>query len=278
MNNFNTPAETVIANTKAAEIKASLPLGKMILLGLLAGGFIAFGGAAGSTAAHGLADAGLVRFVSGIVFPLGLIMIVLCGGELFTGNCLMGMAALNKQIKWSRLVRNLVVVWPANFVGAFVIALCVFMAGNFDIGGGALGAFTIKVAVGKAALGIPARIFSGVVCNILVCMGVLLAGAAKDAIGKIFGAFFSVFTFIIIGAEHCVANMYYFPAALLAKTNPLYVAKAQELFGLSAAQIEGLNIGSMFNNLLFVTLGNIIGGGILVGVTYYLIYVRKKEN
>ena len=277
-NNFNSPAETMAANAKGAEGKASLPIGKMIILGLLAGAFIAIGAAASSTAAHTVANVGLGRLVSGVVFPVGLMLIVVCGGELFTGNCLMGMAALNKQIKWSGLIKNLVVVWISNFAGSLVVAFVTFMSGNFGLSQGGLGAYTIKVALSKASLNFGQGFFSGIGCNMLVCGAVLLAGAAKDIPGKLLGCFFPICAFVTAGFEHVVANMYYIPAGLMAMTNPAYVEKANELYGITAQQLGALNIGSMFSNLGPVTLGNIVGGGIFIGVAYYFAHIRKKAD
>lgn len=277
-NNLNSPAETMAANAKGAEGKASLPIGKMIILGLLAGAFIAIGAAASLTAAHTVASVGLGRLVSGVVFPVGLMLIVVCGGELFTGNCLMGMAALNKQIKWSGLIKNLIVVWISNFAGSLVVAFVTFMSGNFGLSQGGLGAYTIKVALSKASLNFGQGFFSGIGCNMLVCGAVLLAGAAKDIPGKLLGCFFPICAFVTAGFEHVVANMYYIPAGLMAMTNPAYVEKANELYGITAQQLGALNIGSMFSNLGPVTLGNIVGGGIFIGVAYYFAYIRKKAD
>lgn len=277
-NHFNSPAETIAVNMKGSEGKASLKTLPMILLGLLAGAFIAFGGATSSTAAHMIDNVGLARLVSGVVFPVGLMLIVICGGELFTGNCLMGMAALNKQITWGRLVRNLIIVWIANFVGSVIIAFCVYMSGNFNLSGGAMGAYTIKVAMAKVSLNFGQTFFSGILCNMLVCAAVLMAAAARDIPGKILGCFFPICAFVTGGFEHVVANMYYIPAGLFALMDPNYVSKAQELYGYTAEQLARLNFGTMFINILPVTLGNIIGGGIFIGVAYYLIYVRKKKT
>ena len=276
-NNFNSPAESISVNMKGAEGKASMSIGKLILLGLLAGAFIAFGSAVSSTAAHSITSVGVCRLVTGSFFPVGLMLIVVCGGELFTGNCLMGMAALNKQIKISGLIKNLVIVWITNFIGSAFIAFCVYMSGNFNLSGGGLGAYTIKVALSKANLTFGQGFFSGIVCNMLVCGAVLAAGAAKDIPGKLLACFFPICAFVTGGFEHVVANMYYIPAGLFAKLNPDYVAKAQELYGYTAEQLNSLNFGSMFSNIGPVTLGNMVGGGIFMGVAYYLIYVRKKD-
>lgn len=277
-NGFLSPKESAELKIEEAKNKASMPLLKMILLGLLGGAFIAFGAAASSTAAFGISNVGLARLVSGCVFPVGLILIVVCGAELFTGNCLMGIAVFDRQIKVKGLVRNLVIVWITNFVGAALIALLVFLSGNFDYSDAALGAYTIKVALGKVNLGFGKAFVSGILCNMLVCLAVLGAGAARDIGGKILAVFFPICAFVTAGFEHCVANMYYIPAGLFAMLNPEYVSAAQEIYGYTLEELSALNFGSMFANIIPVTLGNMVGGGIFIGLVYYLAFVRKKQK
>lgn len=274
-NNYYTPAEIMELNMKGAEGKASLPLCKMILLGILAGAFIAIGGAASSTASHGVSDVGLARTVSGLIFPVGLIMTVLLGAELFTGNCLMVMSAMDKRIRWSALLRNLVVVYFSNFAGALIFDILLLLSGNLNYSGGLLGAYTIKIAVAKTVILPMQAIASGILCNILVCIAVLLAAAAKDVTGKIMGIFFPICAFVICGFEHCVANMFYIPMGIMAAGNPDYVAAAKEAYGLTTEQIAGLDIGGLVQNLIPVTVGNMIGGMLCAGVILYVIY-RKK--
>ena len=275
--NFNSPKDSVALKIQEAQTKASMPLIRMIMLALLAGAYIALGGACSSTAAFGLSNVGLARLVSGCIFPVGLMLIVICGGELFTGNCLMAIGLLDKKIRISGLVRNLVVVWIANFIGAALIAVLIYFSGNLNYSDGALGAYTIKVALGKVNIGFGTAFVSGILCNMLVCLAVLSAGAAKDIAGKVLSVFFPICAFVTAGFEHCVANMYYIPAGLLAMLNEDYVAMAQELYGYTAEQLSALNFAGMFSNLIPVTLGNIVGGGIFVGAAYYLAYVREKK-
>lgn len=277
-NNFNTPKESAQVKIGEAENKAVMPFGKLVILALLAGAFIALGGACSSTAAFGISNVGLARLVSGCIFPVGLILIVVCGGELFTGNCLMVIGLLDKKIKFKGMIRNLVIVWIANFIGAAVIALLIYFSGNLNYSDGALGAYTIKVALGKVNLGFGTAFVSGILCNMLVCLAVYAAGAAKDIAGKILAVFFPICAFVTAGFEHCVANMYYIPAGLLAMMNETYVDKAIELYGYTAEQLSALNFGSMFLNLIPVTLGNIVGGAICIGVMYYFAFIREKKE
>lgn len=273
-NSFYTPSEVIKSNIKSAVAKANLPLAKMILLGMMAGAFIAFGGAASSVAAHGVADVGLARSIAGAIFPVGLMLVVFTGSELFTGNSLMIMAVIDKKITLLKMIRNLVVVYFANFIGALIIDVLVFLSGQFDFSGGGLGAYTIKVALAKTSIAPVTAVISAILCNILVCLAIVLAGTAKDSIGRIFGIFFPIAAFVVCGFEHCVANMFYIPAGMLAATNTAYVQKAQELYGITAQQCSSLTHFAGTESLLFVTIGNIIGGVLFVGVVLYMAHIK----
>jgi formate/nitrite transporter len=273
-NSFYTPSEVIKSNIKSAVAKANLPLAKMILLGMMAGAFIAFGGAASSVAAHGVADVGLARSIAGAIFPVGLMLVVFTGSELFTGNSLMIMAVIDKKITLLKMIRNLVVVYFANFIGALIIDVLVFLSGQFDFSGGGLGAYTIKVALAKTSIAPVTAVISGILCNILVCLAIVLAGTAKDSIGRIFGIFFPIAAFVVCGFEHCVANMFYIPAGMLAATNTAYVQKAHELYGITAQQCSSLTHFAGTESLLFVTIGNIIGGVLFVGVVLYMAHIK----
>lgn len=275
MKNFFVPAEVIETNMKAGETKAKLSFFEMILLGIMAGAFIAIGAATSSTAAHNIANVGLARTISGVIFPVGLMMIVFVGGELFTGNCLIFTAVLHRRIKWYSCLRNLLVVYFSNLVGSLFIVVMTYYSGNLDYSNGLLGAYAIKIAIGKVGIDFGAGIASGILCNILVCIAVLVAVAANDIAGKVWGIFFPVFAFVVGGFEHCVANMFYIPMGIMAAQNATYVAKAQEVYGFSMEQIESLTIQNSLGNFLPVTIGNMIGGMLCVALPYYLIY-RKK--
>lgn len=277
---MNNPKEIIEANMKGAVTKATLPLGRMIVLGIMAGMFIALGGAISNTAVHDIANVGLARTLAGVIFPVGLLMIILVGGELFTGNCLMIMATMNKQIKVSALLRNLVVVYFSNLLGSLIIDVLIFYSGNLDYTGGALGAYTIKVALGKVNIAPGKAIVSGILCNFLVCMTILMATSAKDVIGKIFATWFPIFAFVIGGFEHIVANMFYIPTGIFAASNPDYVAKAQELYGITSEQLSALDLSGLIHNFIPVTIGNVLGGMVFIGCTLYFIHYgsEKKER
>ena len=163
-------------------------------------------------------------------------------------------------------------------LGSVVTAALIYGSGQFDNSAGGLGAYTIKVAMGKTGLDFGNAFMSGIMCNVLVCIAVLMSSSAKDIIGKLFACFFPIMVFVVSGFEHCVANMYYIPAGLMAASNSKYVDKACELYGYTAQQIsDQLTVGHFFSkNLLPVTLGNIIGGGLIVGIGLYIINKPKK--
>lgn len=275
-NNFNTQAQVFETNMKAGEGKVQLPLLKCIFLGLMAGAFIAFGGATSSAAIHNISNQGVAKALAGTIFPVGLMMIVFVGGELFTGDCLMLAGVVDKRFSALQLIKTLIIVWLSNMAGAILIAALVYYSGLLDYTSGALGAFTIKVAYGKCTITPFKAICSGILCNILVCIAVLMATAARDIAGKVWAIFFPICAFVVGGWEHCVANMFYIPAGIIAATNDTYVAKAEELYGITAAQISAsVNVGGFISNLIPVTIGNILGGMVFVALPLYVIHKKK---
>lgn len=272
------PNEIVENNIKEGAKKANYPIIKMILFGILAGAFIAIGAQASGLATHAMTNPGLAKTVAGTIFPVGLMLIVVIGGQLFTGNCLIFMSVLDKKVTVAKMLLNWLVIWCSNMIGGVFISFLVYNSGQFDTNGGALGAYTIKVAASKMTLSPTEAICSGILCNIIVCGAILMAGAAKDITGKCVAIFFTIFAFVVSGFEHCVANMYYIVAGLFASHNNTYVEKAQELFGLADSQISSINVGNMFmKNLLPVTLGNIIGGALIIGGIFYFIHMKKEK-
>ena len=264
-NSFYTPSEVIKSNIKSAVAKANLPLAKMILLGMMAGAFIAFGGAASSVAAHGVADVGLARSIAGAIFPVGLMLVVFTGSELFTGNSLMIMAVIDKKITLLKMIRNLVVVYFANFIGALIIDVLVFLSGQFDFSGGGLGAYTIKVALAKTSIAPVTAVISGILCNILVCLAIVLAGTAKDSIGRIFGIFFPIAAFVVCGFEHCVANMFMIPLGII--TAHSSTPEFWQQIGVDPMKYADLDLYHFIvKNLIPVTLGNIVGGAVCIGL------------
>lgn len=278
-NQYNTPQQIVEANLEASEAKTKKPILKLLVSGLLAGAAISFGGISSNVAVHAIGNAGLAKFVAGAIFPVGLMIIVLLGGELFTGACLMINDVLKKRCSVASIIRTLCLVWISNFVGALLIVFLNYSSGQYDMSQGLLGAYTIKVALGKVNLSVSQCITSGILCNILVCIAVLMAGAARDIDGKIWAVFFPILAFVLGGYEHCVANMYYISAGIVCKTNPVYVNKAMEVYGYTADQLGTLDLSNMIiHNLLPVTLGNIIGGMVFVALPLYYLYIKIRKT
>lgn len=269
---MNTIAQVLKGNIDTEVKRAKMSIGRLLLFGIMAGMFIALGASASSVAMHSTAGVGLSRFIGGCIFPIGLMLIVFLGGELFTGDCLIILGIFDKKVRVLSALKVLVLVWAANLVGAVVIALLVFASGQLGYTNGLLGAFTIKVALGKATMSFGSAFTSGILCNIFVCGAVLMASAAKDAGGKIWAMFFPIMAFVVSGYEHCVANMYYIPAGILAAGNETYRQVAMETYGFSAQQLEALDWKHFFvDSSIPVTLGNMVGGMIFVGLLLYLV-------
>lgn len=275
--NYYTQSEIIDNAINDYTHKANYSVIKVVLYGLMAGMFIAIGAQGSTLASHNIADPGVAKTVAGVVFPVGLMLIVLIGGQLFTGNCLLFMAGFDKKISWAKIAKNLAIVWVSNLIGALFIASMCYFSGQFDFNHGALGAYTIKNAVAKANIDPFQGFLSGILCNIIVCAAILVAGSAKDVVGKIAGVFFTIFVFVISGFEHCIANAYYLPAGLLASRNNDYVEIAKEAYHLTTEQINSLTVSNAFlHNMLPVTIGNIIGGGIIIGGIMFLCHRSKK--
>lgn len=268
--------ETYIENSQAKSLMSST---RLFWKAVLAGSMIGFGAAASSVAAHTIPDVGLARLVAALVFPVGLMMVILLGAELFTGDCLITMGVMDGRQKLQDVIRILTIVYIGNFVGATLLTFFVSMSGQLDYSGGMLGAYTIKVAIGKVNLSFAEGIVSGALCNILVCAAVLMALCAKDIAGKLLAIFFTIMLFVTAGFEHCVANMYYIAAGLIAKGNPEYVKLAIDTYGFTPEQLDSLNlVNYVWANLLPVTIGNIIGGVLLFGVPMFLLNTKKEMN
>ena len=262
--NFLLPSEITEETIRVGIKKASTSVVNLLLLGFLAGAFIAFASEGSSMGAYNLLSQsesyGLGKMLAGAIFGTGLMLVVLAGGELFTGNTLIILGVLDKKITWLQMFRNWFFVYLGNFIGSLFIALLIVESGQLASSENLLGAMTIKIAVGKVNLSFIQSIILGTMCNWLVCLAVWLSYGASDIVGKIFSIFFPIWLFITSGFEHSVANMYYIPAGLLAKEKAVYSEKALSL-GVSESSLATLDWTNFFvKNLLPVTIGNIIGG------------------
>jgi len=266
-------AETMVGVSKA---KVNLSISRMILLGILAGAFIGFGSELATIATYDMPKylgVGFTKFIFGSVFSVGLMLVIIAGAELFTGNNLIIIRVLAHEGKLSGVFNSWFWVYIANFIGSLLLVWLMYATGLWKTGNLAVGAKALAIANGKVNLAWGEAFARGIGCNWLVCLAVLMAVASQDIIGKIFGIFFPIMAFVTSGFEHCVANMYFIPMGLLLKGNTSVVAAA----GL-ADKLGNLTIKGMFlNNLIPVTLGNIVGGSICVATVYWLVYL-KKDN
>ena len=270
---YNSPKELTAAYSAAGAAKTKKSAVDLFVLGILAGALIALGCAATNTAAHGVADVGLARTICGLLFPFGLCMVIATGAELFTGNSLIVISVLDKKASLAGMLRNWVLVYLGNFVGAALVAYSCAAFGQLNYSGGQLAVYTIKIASGKCAISFANGVGLGIFCNVLVCLGVLMAFASKDAAGRMIGAFIPVSYFVICGFEHCVANMYYISAGIFAAMNPTYAALAVQ----AGVDLSALTLGNfLITNLVPVTIGNIIGGG-LMGAIMWFAYLRGEK-
>ncbi|MBF1189403.1 MAG: formate/nitrite transporter family protein, partial [[Eubacterium] sulci] len=257
--NFLTPSEVAGELVTVAENKANLSLLQKIVLGIIAGAYIAFAAVASNTAAFQLMNnpstLGLSKLLSAFVFSGGLILVVVCGSELFTGNNLMLMGVYEKKISVKQLLISWGIVYVANFIGSILIAFMVAKSGQLGFAGSMLGGATIKIACTKVSLSTSNAILLGLMCNWLVCLAVWGSTAARDIGSKIMAIFFPIMMFVTAGFEHSIANMYYISAGLFAKENSQYVDAALQL-GVKQSDIANLDWSSFFlGNLLPVTLG-----------------------
>lgn len=277
MEGFLSIGEAVNKYIDSCESKVNASPVKLFVKAVFAGMMIAMGAAASSVAAYAIDNVGISRLAAAVVFPVGLMMVILLGAELFTGDCLMIMATASEKHSPLQLVRTLAIVFAGNFVGAVLTAVTVAASGQLDYSAGLLGAYTIKVALGKATISTSRAVVSGVLCNILVCAAVLMALCAKDIAGKILAAFFTIMLFVVAGFEHCVANMYYIAAGMVAAVNPNYSQVAMQQYGYTVEQFSVLNWQHfLLGNLVPVTIGNIIGGMFIIGLP--LLYLNREQK
>jgi formate/nitrite transporter len=255
-----TPKEIAQATCDAGSAKAKLSIAQMIVLGIFAGVFIGFGAQGAITIGQSLTkiDVGLQKFAFAGAFPVGLMLVVICGAELFTGNNLMTLGCLNCRYKWSDIFRNWCVVYFANFVGSIILAFLVANSGLMASGTPAAD-LAVGIATKKVAIAFGPAIIRGILCNILVVLAVWMATGARDVIGKIFAIWFPIMLFVLSGFEHSVANMYFIPLGMF----------------LGAPVTWGQ---IWLNNLIPVTIGNLIGGALIVPLFYYVAYMKTSAS
>ena len=266
MANYLSPKEITDYTIDGGVAKVNRSVLTVLLMAVMAGVYIALGGFASSVAAHDIANKGVGKLVTGAVFPIGLMFVVINGADLFTGNCLIAMSTYDKKTSVAGFAKNLFIVLVGNFIGAVFIAFLVANSGSLSMSDGRFGAYVMKTAASKCNLEFTKALCLAILCNIYVCAGIWMIYAAKDIPGKILAGFFSIFAFAISGAEHIVANMYYVPVALFSKSN--------EYLELAHATADQITWSKFFvNNVIPVTLGNIIGG-LFIGTMYFVIFKK----
>ena len=243
-------------------VKARLPLLSLIMLGILAGVFIGLGAMYYMLITCDTSlSFGVSRLLGGLVFSLGLMMVIIAGAELFTGNNLLVMAWADRKITIKEVLRNWIVVCLANFVGAFGLAIIIYLSGHTEMNGGAVASHYIKIAEAKCSITFQHAFFSGILCNILVCLAVWMAFAGRTVVDKVIAIILPVSAFVAAGFEHSIANMYIIPMGILLKSNTS----------------ESISWFGFIENLTPVILGNLVGGSVFVALIYHVIYGREKN-
>jgi formate transporter FocA len=267
-------AETIGVN------KALMRYRDTFLLAVLAGAFVALGALFSATATAGAAgnlSYGLTRVVGGLAFCLGLILVVVAGAELFTGNNLIIMAWADRRISLVQVLRNWLIVYIGNFIGSIATALLVFWGKQYTFGNGAVGLNLLAIAEAKSSLDFGQAVALGILCNGLVCLAVWLCYSARTTTDKILAILFPITAFVAAGLEHSVANMFFIPMGWLVKAGA--DASFWAAINATPADFPNLTWANFFlANLIPVTIGNIIGGSLMVGIVYWFIYIRKREQ
>jgi len=265
---MKTPAELAKLACTVSKVKGNLSVRQMVLMGTLAGAYIAFAGWLMTVVSHDMTQhlgSGFTRLASGAVFSVGLMMVVISGSELFTGNCMMPLGYLAGCTPMKKILRNWGWVYTANLVGSLLIAALIYFSGLAD---NAVGGRALQIASSKMALPFGQAFFRGILCNWIVVLAVWMAMAATDIVGKVWAIFFPIMTFVAAGFEHSIANMYFMALGIFLRGTPAAVTAS----GLSEQAISNIGVGGYMSNLIPVTLGNMVGGILFVAVFYYFIF------
>lgn len=269
------PSEMARRVVEVGGAKAKLSTPDSLILGVLAGAFIGLGAAFATLAMTGSGlGFGPTRVLGGVAFSLGLILVIVAGAELFTGNNLVAMAWASRIVTTTQLVRNWILVYVGNFVGGVATALLVFWTGTAG-GGNAIGMNAVRIAAAKCELGFGEAFFRGVLCNSLVCLAVWLCQSARTTTDKVLAIVWPITAFVALGFEHSVANMYFIPLGILLKRDASVVSS---LAAEGTAVPEVLSVSGLVSNLVPVTLGNIVGGTLMVAGVYWFVYLRTQTD
>ena len=269
------PAKMAARVEKAGITKGNMDFISMLTQAVLAGSFIGLGAVFFTYVIHdSTLSTGLTKLIGGLVFSLGLILVIITGAELFTGNNLIVMAFVSRKISFSQLLRNWATVFFGNLIGSLIIVFLIYLSGQWLAGNAAVGYKALMIANGKVNITFWQALSRGILCNILVCLAVYLCFSGRSVTDKILAIIFPITAFVALGFEHSIANMYFIPAGLLLKNVP-QVITAAAAFGNTAPDLSNLTVyGFLVNNLLPVTLGNIIGGTVFVGLAHWFLFLR----
>jgi formate/nitrite transporter len=269
------PAEMAAKAEQVGVTKADMDTVTVFALSVLAGAFIAMGAAFATTTTTGGADLpyGVARLLGGLTFSLGLILVIVAGAELFTGNNLIVMAWASRKVSTLQLLRNWVIVYAGNFVGAIATAALMYAAEQYEFGKGAVGVQAMSIAATKTGYGWWQALVLGAFCNALVCLAVWLCYSARTTADKVLAIIPPIAAFVAIGFEHSVANMYFIPYGLFVKANDAFVASQPDVPDLSDLTWSTF----LWANLTPVTIGNIVGGAVMVGAIYWFVYLRPRK-
>lgn len=269
------PSQMAERVEKAGIAKGNRDFFSTFTLAVMAGVFIGLGAAFFTFVIHdSTLGNGLTKLIGGFVFSLGLILVIITGAELFTGNNLIVMAYVSRKITMGQLLRNWSIVFTGNLFGSLIVVFLVFLSGLWIAGGASVGVRALMIANGKVNLTFLEAVSRGILCNILVCLAVYLCFSGRSVTDKILAILFPITAFVALGFEHSIANMYFIPAGLILKQNPQVLSAAQDILG-TVPDLSGLTVtGFIFNNLLPVTIGNIIGGTFFVGIVHWFLYLR----
>ena len=274
-----TPAQMASRVEKAGIAKGNLDFISMLILSVMAGAFIAFGAVLYTYVIHDSSlSLGLTKLLGGLVFCLGLILVIVAGAELFTGNNLIVMAYVSRKITLKKLLCNWTIVFLGNLVGSLAVVFLLSQTGQWTASGAAVGVKALMIANAKVNLTFVQALSRGILCNILVCLAVWLCFSGRSVTDKVLAIIFPITAFVALGFEHSVANMYFIPVGLLLKQNPQVLSAAEKILGQAPDLSRRTMYGFLVRNLLPVTLGNIIGGSFLVSVIYWFVYLRRAAS
>ena len=270
-----TPSEVAVKVKTVGVDKANMPLLSLVILSMMAGAFIAFGAMYYTVTITDSSMAyGMTKLVGGLAFSLGFILVVIAGAELFTGNTLVVMAWAKGRVSLAALLRNWGIVYACNVIGALVMVYLVYLSGYLDAHHHQVGATAMKVGLAKVDNTLVESFVLGLFCNVLVCLASWMVYASRTVSDKVLAVLFPISAFVAMGFEHCIANMYMIPVAIVASMDPAIVAAS----GLDASQLDALSLSGFFSNIIPVTLGNIIGGAVFVAMAYYIVFVYSPNN